>query len=576
MNNFIVYYCFCRILVVSFRGVILIEAMFVRKKKSGRNEYLQLVHNERIDGKVRQRVIATLGRTDELSENGRLEQILASLSRFAAEAAVLTGERRDEIPEADMIRIGPALVFERLWRDLGIGEELDRLLHGRRFEFPLERAIFLTVLHRLFAPDRAAESWRRFYRIEGAESLSLHHLYRAMAYLGEVLPDQVAATPFAPRTTKDSVEEALFARHRDLFSSLDVVFFDTTSLYFEGEGGEDLGRYGNSKDHRPDCKQIVVGAVLDQSGRPFSSEFWPGNTTDVKTLIPVLDRLRHRFGAGDLCVVADRGMISKATVKALDSTPDINYILGVRMRSVKEVREEVLSRPGRYREVRGPRASREDPAPLKVKEVRLEGRRYIVCYNENQAAKDRADREAIVAALRDQLKRGDKSLVGNKGYRRYLKTPSDRFEVDEEKIRAEARYDGKWILETDLKIDAADVALRYKELWRVEALFRTLKSTLNTRPIYHQSDAAIRGHVFCSFLALLLLYELRRRMEGKGWPLHWDILRSELDALEEIRVENLGRTFSIRSRTLSEASKALRAAGVALGPALRFAEPSDA
>jgi len=236
------------------------------------------------------------------------------------------------------------------------------------------------------------------------------------------------------------------------------------------------------------------------------------------------------------------------------------------------VRLEVLSRPGRYHEVRPPRESRKDLAPLKVKEVRLGKRRYIVCYNEDQAAKDRSERETIVTALGEQLKRGDKSLVGNKGYRRYLKARPDRFEIDEEKIRAEARYDGKWILETDLKIGAAEVALRYKELRRVEALFRTLKSTLNTRPIYHQSDAAIRGHVFCSFLALLLLYELRRRMEGKGWPLHWDLMRSELDALEEIRVENLGRTFFIRSRTLGQASKALRAAGVALGPALRFAE----
>lgn len=548
--------------------------MFVRKKKSGRYEYLQLVHNERIAGKVRQRVIATLGRVDELSQNRRLEGIMASLGRFVEEAAVLTAHRRGEIPEADTIRIGPALVFERLWRDLGIGQELDRLLLGRKREFPVERAVFLTVLHRLFTSgsDRAAETWRRAYRIEGTEALSLHHLYRAMAYLGEALPDQSEATAFAPRTTKDDVEEALFGRHRDLFSSLDVVFFDTTSLYFEGEGGERLGQYGISKDHRPDRKQMVVGAVLDQTGRPLSSEFWPGNTSDVKTLIPVLKRLRRRFGAGELCVVADRGMISRATIEALEKTPDAHYILGVRMRLLKEVREKVLSRPGRYREVRGPRASRKDPAPLKVKEVRLGARRYIVCYNEDQAAKDR---EAIVAALREQLKRGDKSLVGNKGYRRYLTSPSDHFEIDEQKIQAEARYDGKWILETDLEIGAAEVALRYKELWRVEALFRSLKSILNTRPIYHQSDAAIRGHVFCSFLALLLLYELRRRMDGRGWPLHWTLLRAELDGLEEIRVENLGRTFSIRSRTLGEASKALRAAGIALGPALSFAERTD-
>jgi len=296
----------------------------------------------------------------------------------------------------------------------------------------------------------------------------------------------------------------------------------------------------------------------------------------VKTLLPVVDRLRQRFGVGQLSVVADRGMISRETVEELKAEErGVHYILGARMRRVKEVRDEVLSCPGRYRVVCGRRERTKDPAPLKVKEVRVAERRYIVCYNEEQAEKDRKDREAILAALTEQLKQGDKSLVGNKGYRRFLLRPSEgHFEIDEAKVREEARYDGKWVLMTDLELDAAEVALKYKKLWQVESLFRSIKSVLETRPIYHQSDAAIRGHVFCSFLALVLLSELERRMAERSWRAEWERLKDDLNALEEIYVETGDKAFVIRSRTEGAAGKAIQAAGVALGPTVRFVEPS--
>jgi hypothetical protein len=270
-------------------------------------------------------------------------------------------------------------------------------------------------------------------------------------------------------------------------------------------------------------------------------------------------------------------MISKQTIGELQKQErGVHYILGARMRRVKEVRYEVLSRPGRYRVVRGPRTRTKDPAPLKVKEVRVGERRYIVCLNEEQAAADRLAREAIVAALEEQLRQGDKSLVGNKGYRRFLKTPSKgHFEIDPAKIEEEARYDGKWVLITDLEMDAAEVALKYKELWRVESLFRTVKSVLETRPIYHQSDEAIRGHVFSSFLALVLLAELERRMAERGWTAEWQRLKDDIDDLREIYVETDRDAFILRTRTEGDAGKAIQAAGVALGPTLRFVDPED-
>jgi transposase len=338
-----------------------------------------------------------------------------------------------------------------------------------------------------------------------------------------------------------------------------------------------MGQYGKSKDDRPDCKQMIVGAVLDQEGRPICCELWPGNTSDAKTLIPIVDRLRARFHIQRICIVADRGMISKQTIQELkEAHRSTRFILGARLRAVKEIREQVLGDAGPYEEVHGPRVHSKDPSPLKIKEVRIEDRRYIVCCNEEQVRKDRADREAIVGALRDRLKRGDKSLVGNKGYRKFLKTMGKRFEIDEEKICGEARFDGIWVLQSDAELTAADTALKYKELWMVESMFRSLKSVLETRPVYHQCDQTICGHVFCSFLALVLLKDLQGRMKsrpgGRGEPVEWEYLKRDLDALEETTVNNAGRTFVIRSRPRGNAAKALQAAGVSLGPTVRFCE----
>jgi len=552
--------------------------VFLRTKKAGRYEYLQLVHNRRVDGQVRQQVLASLGRLDRLKESGQLDGLMRSLSRFTEVSALLGPESRTAQEGAEVIRIGPALVFERLWEESGIGGVLDGLLKDRKFEFDVERAVFLTVLHRLFSPgsDRAAEYWRRSYRIRGTESLELHHLYRAMAWLGEPLEaiEQIDAAPFGPRTRKDDIEETLFSERRDLFSTLDLVFFDTTSIYFEGAGGESLGRFGHSKDHRPDRRQMVVGAVLDQEGRPICSELWPGNTTDVKTLLPVVDRLRSRFALDELCLVADRGMISAETIAELqDQDRSCHYILGARLRSVKEIRETVLSDAGPFQEVRGPRESRQDPGPLQVKQVWVEDRRYIVCYNPERAAKDRADREAILASLDDQLRKGAKNLVGNKGYRKYVKTAEASFDIDWEKAESEARFDGLWVLRTDLELSPAEVALKYKQLLQVEELFRSVKSVLHTRPVYHQRDDTIRGHVFCSFLALILLHELDRRMQARGFAYEWARLREDLDALEEILLDTSRGPMVVRSITRGAAGRALQAAGVALGPALRFLDP---
>jgi transposase len=547
--------------------------MFPRVKSSGNYKYLQIVENRRQGAQVKQRVIASLGRLDRLTESGQLDDLTRALARLCKQVEVVEGHRHGRIQGKRVRRIGPALVFERLWQALGIRGVVGDLLVDRKFGFDVERAIFLTVLHRLFAPgsDRQADRWKQDYAIDGAEGLELHQLYRAMAWLGERRPqaEQGDATPFSPRCTKDLIEEAVFRRRRDLFTSLDVVFFDTTSLYFVGEGGESLGRYGKSKDHRPDLKQMVVGVVLDGDGHPICCELWPGNTTDVTTLMPIVERLRGRFQIGSVCIVADRGMISQGTIEQLEACRGVSYILGVRMRQQKEVRTEVLGRGGRYEEVYPAKVQSKDPAPLKVKEVRVDDRRYIVCHNEDQAKKDAADREAIVASLADKLKQGDKSLVGNKGYRRYLKVTGRRFEIDEQKMASEACYDGKWVLRTDTDLSAKDVALKYKQLWMVEQVFRTTKHILESRPIYHKCDDTIRGHVFCGFLSLVLMIELQERLHQRGLALEWEDIRRDLEALQETELTIDSETYYLRTELRGTCHDVLRAARVAIPATLR-------
>jgi hypothetical protein len=546
--------------------------MYFRRKTSGGRAYLQIVESRREGDQVRQQVIATLGRYEDLKASGQLERLLRSGARFAEKAMVLGALDDDSAARIASRRIGPALVFERLWEETGCRAVIEELSGGRKHGFALERAVFLTVLHRLFGggSDRAADRWREDYAVAGIDGLDLHHLYRAMAWLGEELPakEQDGRTPFAPRCLKDVVEERLFDHRRDLLTRLDLVFMDTTSLYFEGAGGQTLGRHGYSKDHRPDLRQMILAVVIDGDGRPVCSEMWPGNTADVTTLIPVIDRLRRRFAIARVCVVADRGLISAETLAELEARR-LLYILGVRERTDKLVRELVLADPAPF--VPLAMSKRGKQIDYEAKAVTLAGRRYIVCRNHQEAQKDAADRVSILAALERQLAKGDKALVGNTGYRRYLKTISEEhFAIDPAKVEEEKKFDGIFVLRTNTDLNPLEAMLCYKHLWTVEQTFRTAKHLLATRPIFHKLDETIRGHVFCSFLALVLKKALDDRIAALGRAGSWPEIIADLDSLTETEIEHDGKRFVARSAPRPAASLALRASGVALPPTIRI------
>ena len=551
--------------------------MFFRLKTSGRRGYVQIVENRREGAAVRQRVIANLGRADELAASGALASLIASGAKLTDQVLLITAldEDADGALSVTAKRIGGPMLFGEIWERLGIAAVLDDLLKDRGFEFPVERAVFVAALHRLFASgsDRDGSAWMKDYDIPGAEGLDLHHFYRAMSWLGEEVEEKPAGA-LAPRCVKDLIEERLFDRRRDLFTDLSVVFMDTTSLSFYGQGGETLGEHGYSKDYRPDLKQMILGLVVDGDGRPICTEMWPGNTADVTTLLPVVDRLRKRFSIGRVCVVADRGMISAATIAGLEERK-LEYILGARERSDAVVRRIVLDNDDPFVPLLIERKAGQ--TQLFVKQVKVDGVRYVVCRNEEEAENDRKEREAIVASLDAKLKKGDKALIGNSAYRRYLRKAGARgassFEIDAGKLAEEARFDGIFVLRTNAKLTPLQAVLRYRDLLQVEDLFRRTKAVMRTRPIFHSSDAAIRGHVFCSFLALTMQKHLDDLLRQAGLSFEWKDLLRDLDRLAEVRIHHRGADWVVRTDAAQAVAALFRAAHVALPPRARKARP---
>jgi hypothetical protein len=523
--------------------------MFVRSKRSvGANgeahQYLQIVRSVREGKKVRQKIVGTLGRRDELVASGELDGLLRSLSTFSEKLAVVEKARASGLRARTAKSWGPPLVFGRLWERQGLPEVIARLAKGRRFQFDVERCVFAMALQRLMAPgsDLQASSWIDTIEVEGFDTLALQHFYRSAEFLHDV---------------RASLEQQLFERDRDLFSqSLDVVFIDTTSTYVYRDTATPWRTWGYSRDRRGDLPQLVICVVVDAAGWPVAWEVFPGNTADKPAFKQVISILRERLQIRRAVVVADRGMISKDTLELLTGHEEapFDYVLGCRMRRQKEVTEHVLAAQGPLEFV----------APnLHVKEVVVDGRRYVVCRNEIEVQKDVAARAALVTKLTETLsKSGPKAIVGNKGFARFLRVEKGSVSINEDAVAGDARFDGTFVLTTNTNLSAAEVATTYKSLWRVERAFRTEKSVLDVRPIYHHTDRNSIGHIVACFLALRLEVDLQRRLDEKQIDASWPDLMRDLAQVQAVHVEADGKSYRLRTDLSGHARAAFAAAGV--------------
>jgi len=495
--------------------------------------YLQLAHNEwdAATKTSRPKVLYSFGREDAL-DRAVIERLVASLCRLLEPGSALAATTRTGLSFVESRSFGGAWLLDQLWHRLGIDIVMTRLLAGTRRDPATERVIFALVANRALDPSSklAAASWvSRRVHIDGLPEASDDACYRAMDWLHDVAPE---------------LERQVFGQVANLLNlEVDLLFFDTTSTYFEldepdepiardGRGrvkaadacadsdkgqdeqdeeqGSTIGfrTYGKSKDHRGDLPQVVVGLAVTRDGIPVRVWCWPGNTGDSKLIRQVKTDMRD-WTLSRIVWVGDRGFTSADNRRALRAG-DHHYILGEKLRGDSADAKAALSRQGRYATVAN---------NLRVKEVKVgDGERFVICHNPEAAQRDATIRDRLVAQLTDMIAKSDalsatkraelRGVISTKpGLNRYLRvTPGGLLRVDAAAIKAEEKLDGKYLLRaTDPTMSAEDIALGYKQLYEVERGWRTLKTTMDLRPVYHRLEERIRAHIILCWLALLLV-----------------------------------------------------------------------
>lgn len=412
---------------------------------------------------------------------------------------------------------GVVHVAEDLLRKLGVMEVLRSKLRKRRYTSAVADAIVAMVVNRLSEPmsKRAVDEWvREDIYFPRSKRLELQHFYRGLDFLED---------------SKDEVEDELFWKTRNLFNrKVDIIFYDTTSTYVEGAGESELLEYGYSRDHRSDQKQIIVGLVTDRDGLPVCSSVFPGSTMDVTTVEEMLGRLK-RFDFERCIFVCDRGMVSEDNLKAMEKA-EYEYLVGVKLRKLTEVRDKVLCCRGRFEKV---------DDSLEVKEVLLEGRRYIICRNPEEAEHDRHIREELVQKLSEELSASDLTkkqecrIINHSVKKRFVRQlRSGRLVLNKLRIAQESRYDGKYVLlTTDRALSASELALQYKHLFSVERAFRSLKSGINLRPLYHWTTNRIKAHVSLCVLS----YFVQRYAELKTEK-SWAVISKHMKRISAVKI----------------------------------------
>jgi hypothetical protein len=559
-----------------------------RTTRAGVVRYLQLAHNEWDAGtqRSRTRVLYNFGREDELDREA-IVRLVTSLSRLLEPGAALAATAQTGWEFVSSVPLGGAYVLDGLWRRLGIDVVIRGCVQDRRLDSAaLERTLFALVANRALAPSSklAATGWvAGDVHIEGLDQVSDDACYRAMDELHAMEDD-------FGKKVHDNLAHLLNLE-------VDLLFFDTTSTYFEtGDADEALPRdekgrraaaggdggaadeagfrsHGKSKDSRPDLPQVIVGMAVTRDGIPVRVWCWPGDTGDSALIRQARDDMRE-WTLARIIWVGDRGFSSAQNRRHLMRAGGA-YILGEKLRSAAPDIQAALSRQGRYRQV---------AENLHVKEVKLDDidDRMVICYNPDAAVRDAAIRDLLITQLEQMIEGSDaltaagrarlSGVISTKdGLKKFLKTtPGGLLRIDTVRIKAEQRLDGKFLLRCgDARISATDIALGYKQLLEVERGWRDMKQIIDLRPVYHHLEDRIRAHVTLCWLALLLI-RITETTTGQTW----NQLRAELQRIHLGIFTGTHGTFAHRTQLTAGHKLILKALDLTEPPLVISAAPA--
>ncbi len=495
--------------------------MFLKTIKAGNHTYAQIVESYKENGISKHRILLNFGRVESIKESRGIKKLIRSLS------ALVEGKdiKAEEIPEGVMFNYG-YLPYKKLWNDLDMPKILKSL--SGNIEFSLNDSVFLMAITRLLNPSSKLKAYNLQNRYSGLPDIKLHNLYRSLDILS---------------ANKENIEDHLFSRTKDLFNlSLDVVFYDVTTFYFESVKKDSLKDFGFSKDNKLNEVQVVMGLLIDKNGMPVGYELFPGNTYEGKTLEASLLKLKQRFNIDRIIVVADKGMNSKINLEKIKDM-GFRYIISSRIKSMnKELLKKVLSKEDFIKDKN-----------YDYKKLDLKDKNLIVTYSEERAKNDAKKREKLIKkAVEYTLKPSLIKASNKKGGKKYIENTGEcSYSLDEEAILKDSLYDGYYAVGTnDLDLTPKEIISNYGMLWKIEESFRIMKSAMEVRPVFHWTEGRIKGHFMVCFLSFLLERNLEFKLKEKDIDYSPERIKEALNSMNLVEAGIKYNKFIMKVRPL--------------------------
>ncbi|WPX09246.1 IS1634 family transposase [Anaerocellum danielii] len=541
--------------------------MFVKITKAGGYEYVKIVHNYRENGKIKQEVLLNLGRLDLLKSNESFVNVIDKLYEvFAKEknknATIELTE--DNVSEGTILNYG-YIVYRRLWELFKIGKFLEEYcLRRYEIKFDIDIVSFLMTVQRLLHPVSKLKTYEKRHQYFGfpLQEIDLNHLYRSLDILAEA---------------KEELEIYLYQMNKTLFNfQVDVVFYDVTTFYFESVKADSLRMCGFSKDNKINGVQVVMGMLIDKEGRPVGYELFPGNTIDSKTIVKILEKLKEKFCIDKVVIVADKGINKSLNLKMIKEA-GYDYIVASRLKNMsKVVLEEVFNDDG-YKYLANKDFESIYGEEFKFKVIDYEnnvkdedGKKYkleekmVITYSSKRAKKDKQDRERFIEKTRELLEEPSKiRALEKRGGKKFLKrvnsNSKEEYQLDEEAIKEDERFDGYYAIQTSkLDMTAEEILRAYHDLWKIEESFRVMKSSLEVRPIFHWTEKRIKGHFVVCFLAFLLERTLEFKLREKGKDMSSEKIKEAVNSMNFMQIEAGGRKILLKAKIEQEAKEILQ------------------